>query len=79
MFHRELVAETKSKMKIIEVNTLKELAAAIEKQNKQMDDVTFVFYADREPLPVSIALIQNETKSNLIRVRDRALAEKLHL
>ena len=44
-----------------------------------MDDVTFVFYAEQDPHPLSIALIQNETKSNLIRVRNRHLAEKLDL
>ena len=66
-------------MQVKEVNTLKELATIVKKQNQQMDDVTFVFYAEQDPHPLSIALIQNETKSNLIRVRDRLLAEKLNL
>ena len=53
------MAETKSKLEILEVETLKELATLIRNQNKRMDDVTFVYYADRssDPSPLSIALI----------------------
>ena len=66
-------------MQVKDVNTLKELATIVKKQNQQMDDVTFVFYAERDPPPLSIALIQNETKSNLVRVRNSDLAQKLDL
>ena len=45
-----------------------------------MDDVTFVYYEGLEkPSPLSIALIQNETKSNLVKVTDAELADKLDL
>ena len=80
-YHNELVAEAKAKLEILEVTTLKELATLMVKQNKRMDDVTFVYYADKSnvPSPLSLALIQNETKSNLIRVVDADLAKKLDL
>ena len=54
--HNEIVASIKQKLDILEVSTLKQLATLINRQNRKMDDVTFVFYSNGkvDPIPLSI-------------------------